>query len=914
MPLHLALAAALGCLSFLSTLMLGLGQGDAALPVLMGIAVVISFILTDHRRVIQLGDWTVNAFAILIVCFNIVEVLHHRGEFLAWSIARVLVFVQIVLLFREKETRFCWQILLISLLQVVVATVFHQSILFGVLLVYIFVGLCAFILLFLQQEHRYFRRHSFVKTLVESIKAEMSERHDRGRLVRLALITLLMGPLTLVLSFGKKKSEQESTDQEGQRKKILRELFLIFPTEEDLAQKEHWESVEDVPTDVTPALVESSFHAVPNRSDIVVPSFTFNRFPLLTERPSFSAGTRNPRPWNGNWRELFMHLTIGTLFAFFVAALIFCLTPRVGQIDFQGYTLKQEFERWVQPVRRHINVGAVGINEEIQLGSLGSVLMHHREVIKVRFLHNPDNSLLTETDFPASPYRAITGATLYFRGFPLDTYSEGSWTQNSAGESNDREDSGSFRGLLDVPWMGATLQPRNQQHIFFEDGCDLVTLAMNIQPLGTRVFFAPHPFFSIRKENEIELRSANGRSEEARWRRREANKTIISAAFKHGVQLDLIPCQERIDRDILMQVPEKGLDSLKTLAAQWDAESGCSKGDIIGRARFMEQKFLHSKEFSYQLGGTIRDYDLDPLEDFIAHNPRGHCEYFAGALVLMLRSVGIASRVIIGFKTEAMDYNASCTIRQSDAHAWVEVYIPPEAMPHRISGQYAFWWQNGGWLRLNPTPASDSLTIMTTLALQWTDWSRFVQSFWNDFVLNMNQSRQMHWIYDPLYQVGHYIVYRVFNLDFWREFWFDMVHYYRSFFSDAPQQERRMWDGFYLAPPFVILGLLGLAFWRLFSMLRASIRKRTAEEMRRRITIEFYLRMERILAKIDLIRRSAVTPLEFARQSTFMPLMLPIVEAFYRVRFGNAVLTEEESKSVLKTLEQLERSITSCQD
>ena len=921
MPLHLALAAALGFLSFLSTLMLGLGQGDVALPVLMGIAAITSFILTDHRRVIQLGDWTVNALAILIVCFNIVDVLHHRAEFLAWSIARVLVFVQIVLLFREKEPRFCWQILLISLLQVVVATVFHQSILFGVLLLlYVFVGLCAFILLFLQQEHRYFCRHSFVKTLLESIKSEMSERHDRRKLFYIAITALLMGPITLVMSFGKKKHEQELTGQD-RRQKILRELFLIFPTKEDLAQKEYWESVEEVSVNADTVLVEpaASFHAVPNRSDAIASSFVSRRFPLLAERPSFSAGIRNPRPWNGNWRELFVHLTIGTLFAFFVAAVIFCLMPRVGRIEFNNFTLKQEFERWTQPVRQHIHVGAVGINEEIQLGSLGSVLVYHQEVMNVRLLHHPDNTLVMNTDYSANPYRAILGATLYFRGIPLDTYSEGSWTQFSvaeSSESNKGENSRSLHPLsvalppgFDLSRIGALLQPQEQQVVFFEDGCDLVTLVMNIQPLDTQVFFAPHPFFCLGKEHEILLQSANGRSEETRRRRMPGTTTIVSAAFKNGVQLDLTPSQERVNRDILMQIPERGLESLTALAARWDAESGLSKENIIGRARLMEQKFLQSEQFSYQLGGTIRDYNLDPLEDFIAHNPRGHCEYFAGALALMLRSVGIGARVIIGFKTEATDYNASCTIRQSDVHSWVEVYIPPEAMPDRTSGRYAFWWQNGGWLRLNPTPASGNSTMITALALQWTDWSRYVQSFWNEFVLNMNQNSQMYWIYDPLYQAGHYIVYRVFNLDFWREFAFDMAQYYRSFFSDAPQRERQMWDGFYLAPPFIIFGLLGLAFWRLTSMLWASNRKRIAEEMKRRITIKFYLRMERILSTIGLIRGAATTPLEFARQSSFMPLMLPIVEAFYRVRFGNAVLTEEESQFILTTLDQLEHSL-----
>ncbi|MDR0327370.1 MAG: transglutaminase domain-containing protein [Planctomycetaceae bacterium] len=902
MPLRLSLAVTLGLLTFLSSLMLGLGQGDAALPVLMGIAAVTSFILTDYRRIIQLGDWTVNVFVVCIFCFNVVDVLQHRGEDLSWSIARVLVFVQIVLLFREKETRFCWIILLISLLQVVSSTVFHQSILFAVLLfLYVFVGLCAFVLLFLQQEHRYFRQHSFVKTFVESIKAEMSERQDRRKLARIALMTLLMGPLSLVLSFGKKKDDRKTSDQKTRTQEILRSLFLIFPTEEDLAQKERWERIEDVP-----GSENQSFHTIPGRSHTVTASGTPNRFPLLSERPSFSAGTQNPRPWNGNWRELFVHLTRGTFFTFFMAIIIFCLIPRVGRVEFRGIMLKQDFERWFQPVRQQVNVGIVGINEEIQLGSLGSVIPHHREIIKVRFLHDPDNKLLTDTDTSENPYRAIAGASLYFHGVPLDTYTGGAWTQNPMIDAAQLIRERIFG--IHLPQIGATLRPQDQQRIHFAPDADLVTLAMTIQPLDSQVFFAPHPFFNIGKPNEIDLVNTNGRTEESRRRQREAQKTIASTAFKHGVQLDFIPCQESVNRFNLLQIPHQGLDSVKNLAAQWDAESKCDKKDIVGRARFMEQKFLHSQEFSYQLGGTIRDYDLDPLEDFIAHNPKGHCEYFAGALALMLRSVGISSRVVLGFKTEAAGTQASCTIRQSDAHAWVEVYVPPENLPRPISGQYAHWWNNGGWLRLDPTPAPNNSAVMTALAFRWTDWNRFIQSFWNEYVLNMSPNKQAYWIYDPLHRTWSLMVSRIFNVQFWKEFCVDMWWFYQSFFSDAPQKERRMGDGFYLIPPFVILGLLGLACWRLMAML-LSIRRRATEEMQRRITVEFYFRMERMLEKIGQIRGAALTPLEFARQSSLNPLMLPIVEAFYRVRFGKAVLSEEEALSIHQTLEQLECSI-----
>ena len=885
--------------------------------------------------------------------FNVLDVLQHRGEDLALAIARVLVYVQIVLLFREKNTRFCWQIMLISLLQVVVATVFQQSIMFAaLLLLYVFVGLCAFILLFLQQEHRYFRQHSFVRTFAETIKREMAERQDRRKLARIALTTLFLGPLTLVLTFGKQKTPQDQQSPAGQKERtqeMLRKLFLIFPTEEDLAKKEHWESVGEsenaaktqtlnvpktqtlnVPkTSVPNDYGELAFHAVPNRPGDNGSAFTYRRFPLLTHRASFSAGTQNPRPWNGNWRELLAHLTAGTCFAFFLAIIIFCLMPRIGRIEFAQFTFKQDFEQWIQPVQNRINVGIVGMSDDIQLGSLGTVIPHHREVIKVRFLKSPDNTLLTWTDGSAHYYQAITGATLYFRGTPLETYSDGAWTQalrptftipTDAGTTDASPTDADPTNILPTNILlgesppgltplraGTALQQRNQQLAFFEPDCDLVTLVMTVQPLGTQAFFAPHPFFTISKPNEIELRTANGRSEELRPRQRTGTKTIATTAFRRGVQIDLTPCQERIALDTLLQFPESRLDALKALAERWDSASGLPKENIIGRARFMGQQFLQSSNFSYQLGGTIRDFDIDPLEDFIVNNPRGHCEYFAGALTMMLRSVGIGARVVLGFKSEAQDFNAVCTIRQSDAHAWVEVYVPPDAISKRTDERYEAWWQNGGWLRLDPTPDSNNTTMMTALTLQWTDLSRLIQSFWNEYVLNMNSVKQSTLVYEPLGAAGHYFMHSVFNIEFWKKFYSDIMQFYLSFFPDIPQQESER-DGYYLLPPLIIIGLLWLVGSRLTSMLRAK-RIRISADVRRKITIEFYLRMERILAKIGQIRGAAITPLEFAKQSVYVPLLLPVVDAFYRIRFGNVLLTDEETRLITAVLDRLEQTV-----
>src|SRR5256712_11105030 len=79
--------------------------------------------------------------------------------------------------------------------------------------------------------------------------------------------------------------------------------------------------------------------------------------------------------------------------------------------------------------------------------------------------------------------------------------------------------------------------------------------------------------------------------------------------------------------------------------------------------------------------GTVDSFLFDLKQDF--------CEYFASAMVVMLREVGVPARLVEGFSTGSFDAaTLEYVVREQDAHAWVEVYIP----------QY-------GWIEFEPTPS-----------------------------------------------------------------------------------------------------------------------------------------------------------------------------------------------------------------
>ena len=83
-----------------------------------------------------------------------------------------------------------------------------------------------------------------------------------------------------------------------------------------------------------------------------------------------------------------------------------------------------------------------------------------------------------------------------------------------------------------------------------------------------------------------------------------------------------------------------------------------------------------------------------PLVGFVVQTKRGYCQYFAGAMALMLRYLGVPARVAVGFTSGTYDERSrTWTVTDHDAHAWVEV-----------------WFRGYGWLPFDPTPGRGSLS------------------------------------------------------------------------------------------------------------------------------------------------------------------------------------------------------------
>jgi transglutaminase-like putative cysteine protease len=98
--------------------------------------------------------------------------------------------------------------------------------------------------------------------------------------------------------------------------------------------------------------------------------------------------------------------------------------------------------------------------------------------------------------------------------------------------------------------------------------------------------------------------------------------------------------------------------------------------------------WFRSGQFHYTLDPPTAAPGTDPLVTFLTQTRSGSCEQFAGAFVVLARSLGLPSRVVVGFTAGRYSGPGEVTVRGADAHAWPQVYLGPRA----------------GWVSFEPTP------------------------------------------------------------------------------------------------------------------------------------------------------------------------------------------------------------------
>jgi transglutaminase-like putative cysteine protease len=282
-------------------------------------------------------------------------------------------------------------------------------------------------------------------------------------------------------------------------------------------------------------------------------------------------------------------------------------------------------------------------------------------------------------------------------------------------------------------------------------------------------------------------------------------------------------------RELYLQIP--ALDGrIAELAGSFAA--GVT-GDLA-RARAIE-RHLRS-DYAYTLELPDREV-TDPLANFLFARRKGHCEYFASSMAVMLRSLGIPARLATGFQSGV--YNPVSDlwlVRASDAHSWVEAWIP-----------------GYGWTTFDPTPADPNAGGLALLA-QLSLYLDAAETFWREWVVTYDLTRQGTLAY-RMEQGVHRAGIR----------WFETAVSVRSGWERyvAGWARRFGWQALAWAAGLVALGFAAGPLFRLMRMRRRVERVRRGQASVADATL-LYQRMLHILSRRGYQKPPWFTPAEFA--------------------------------------------------
>ena len=568
------------------------------------------------------------------------------------------------------------------------------------------------------------------------------------------------------------------------------------------------------------------------------------------------------------------------------------------------------------------SVSVVGFNDKISLGWLGETIESREEVMRVQFL---DAGTL-------QPY-PLAEHEIYLRGATANWYSKNQWAHlppwaYRGGDSQAAEPEVLFPPDERFPFgesdPGFRIGPPVIQHATIEpdlDRPDLFYVWPLFDPLAWQnaLLYVPDGELLRRKPGSGLGPPPPG----------EFTFEVKTVGLLNGRQPELMPAHRKVRRQVLLQMPDEGaaLPRLTALATRWRTEAKLAPEQHEEIARLFERQLSSSGQFQYSLQPVERDGSIDAVEDFVSNHPSGHCEYFATALALMLRSQGIPSRVVLGYRCDEWDPRDQCfQVRQLHAHAWVEAYLDPAhldlaGLPQPLRGNDPRRWTYGGWMRLDATPADE----LGSTAANRTTWGALearlhaMQHFWERYIADMDNRKQQESVYEPVRRIVRAFTSRLFSWTAWREMlagaWGILAQMFRSGIMG------KLIGGFLLI---AVTAALALAGWRLMRLAlwlwRRLFGRGGSASARARASIEFYHRFEQVAAVAGLLRRPGETPREFARAARARLAMVSgrpelavraveVAEAFYVVRFGRQELDAAATEAVRHALEELKAGL-----
>jgi hypothetical protein len=537
-----------------------------------------------------------------------------------------------------------------------------------------------------------------------------------------------------------------------------------------------------------------------------------------------------------------------------------------------------------------------GFSDRVELGQVASIKRSARVVMRVRLDRKPSRYLR-------------------WRGVALETYDGRAWSLFGDAEHSERErrqpfyqernstegtagDASFYRDHI----LSKELMARQSDSRKLQSNLSNIEEMIVLEPLMTDTLFAAQKAFRLRaplgtvyKDRLTDALSCTG----LKGRTPYVVSSDITMPSDQELRADAPALAPDPIKKIYLQRPPK-LDPRISHLARDITRNAPTPYD---KARAIEA-YLKT-EFHYTL--DLKLTSEDPLSDFLFNTREGHCEYFATAMVILLRSLEIPARIVNGFQMgEYNELNDMYTVRESDAHSWVEAYFP----------------HTDSWIEFDPTPSAGINDYgQGGLFAQLRKYADAMEVFWMDYIVSLDSEEQASIMVNLQHRLltvkdrvlGYYLAAKN-----WMQGGLDRLIVKRKWSANALLE---------LAAGVALLGLAGVLayigvsyrkrrrlpptgygpWWhRLFVL--PTWRRRLKRRDYRQSAVLFYEQMLAISRRAGLLKQPHQTPVEFAVASGLIPIN-EITTLYNRVRFGGQELDENETRRVSDLLAELKQDI-----
>jgi protein-glutamine gamma-glutamyltransferase len=436
--------------------------------------------------------------------------------------------------------------------------------------------------------------------------------------------------------------------------------------------------------------------------------------------------------------------------------------------------------QWVQGYQRSQSTS--GFSEESTLEGSGDISLSNQVAFRVKiqkidsktqeYLHqNPSfevqNAQVSQKEPP------IPSSELYFIGKRQHTYRQGHWYKSLFPPRK--------KSFYQKYWF------QHQSHKNFDAPMTLWKQTYFMEPRSHQSLFTLYTPMLMEFPRYRKLEIKLSADQDIKYEQKSAirydllsvqlkqSRTTASTPYKASHPLDILLDDYRIlveqkpKLQSYLQVPP----ALKVPLQRWTKKMiGDTRNVrmIINRLQHIfDQNYKYSLHYATP---ASQHQNLDPIWYFLIHSKAGHCEYFSSALALSLRTLGIPTRYVSGYRggTWISYQGGYYRIAERDAHAWTEVWagMPnnDEHLPH-------------AWLTFDPTPSQSMINPQNHSQL-WQTWKDSLDFFWFRYIIGFDTQDQMKALTHLNQKVDHW---QYVSAQYWRKITQTLKYFLNRYYS-----------------------------------------------------------------------------------------------------------------------------------